>query len=69
LNSPHNGIQYNRREGNNWKVIGQDNNPTDHDHVGKQTPLQSKQKGLQDDPRYRTELVPDINKELKGPQL
>ena len=36
--------------------------PTDHTHVSKATPLQTKRKELEDDPRYNTELAPDTNK-------
>ncbi len=36
--------------------------PADDSHVSKVTPLQTKRKELEDDPRYNTELVPDTNK-------
>jgi hypothetical protein len=42
-------------------LLQEGNDPADHGHVRKQTPLQTKAKELADDMRYRTELVPDIN--------
>lgn len=35
--------------------------PADESHVKRVTPLQTKQRELQDDPRYRTDLEAGIN--------
>jgi hypothetical protein len=44
------------------KLLQEGNDPADHAHVGKQTPLETKRKEMLNDERYRTELAPDTNK-------
>jgi hypothetical protein len=46
----------------NCDVLQEGNSLADHAHVSKATPLETKRKELEDDPRYRTEAAPNINK-------
>ena len=49
-------------EGCNCDVMGDGNSPADHSHVSHATPMQTKMKEIQNDPRYLTETAPDIDK-------
>jgi hypothetical protein len=45
----------------NCRVLGDGSKPGDRDHISTTTPLQTKIRELKNDPRYKTELVPDID--------
>jgi hypothetical protein len=46
----------------NCNLLGTGDKASDHAHVSRVTPIQTKAKELADDKKYRTALVPDINK-------
>jgi hypothetical protein len=41
----------------NCEVLQEGNNPTDHAHVRKLTPLQTKMREVMNDPQYQTEAI------------
>lgn len=43
-------------------VLGEGNSDSDFAHITRATPLQTKVRELENDPRYRTEAAPDTNK-------
>jgi hypothetical protein len=52
-----------RRGATNCNVLQEGNDPSDHAHVKKQTPMQTKRAEIMSDPMYRTDLNDGLNTE------
>ena len=53
-------------KGSSCKLLGTGEKASDHSHVKRTTPLQTKAKELADDARYRTELGAGLNETRQG---